>query len=106
MNADEIEEGKYYELRTNLFFFKSADVATRGHHGSFDLIQGEIVLCIEIAHRAGGEGRGKYAELVVQRGKQEYHLFLRVSRFGRPAGAWREVHPMVVLAQAETLPNW
>jgi hypothetical protein len=101
--AIQFEPETYYELRSNELFFTGKDVE---NSDEIKLVREEIVLCTEIiSRRAGHNGRGKYARLVLRRGADEVVLFHRLSRFDRGSGQWREVNPMIVLALADQLPT-
>jgi hypothetical protein len=101
--AIQFEPETYYELRSNELFFTGKDVE---NSNEVKLVREEIVLCTEIiSRRAGHNGRGKYARLLLRRDGGEFVLFHRLSRFDRGAGQWREVNPMIVLALADQLPT-
>jgi hypothetical protein len=75
----------------------------------------EIVLCTEIVHRSGGQGRGLYAKLLSHRGFAPLPgrepvavvatIYHRVSKNHIGSGNWEEVNAMMVLALADQIPT-
>jgi hypothetical protein len=95
----------YYKLRSNVLLFSGQDVENWSLKSDFKLRRGEIVLCTAIVTRVGGQGRGKYAKLLVRSDGDEWTLYHRVSRNNVGNAQWDEVNPMIVLAMADRLPT-
>jgi len=95
----------YFQLRSRNLVFDAQDVAGTHEIGARTLRRDDIVLCKDIVYRKGGRGRGKYARLLYLEDGESLVLFHRVSKFGRGAGNWEELNPMMTLALAGEIPT-